>query len=198
MLLRIQEQFRRRRIPETQVYRLGRSVPRFGADVYIQDNARVAGDVELHARVSVWFGAVIRADNAPIRIGEDSNVQDLAIIHALPGNAVSIGSSVSIGHRAAVHGATIGSNCLIGIGAVILDQAAIGPNTIVGASALVPGGRSYPGGVLLMGVPAVVVRELSAAEIANIRRNALRYVEMAQRHQQDLEPCTPGTLPAAK
>jgi carbonic anhydrase/acetyltransferase-like protein (isoleucine patch superfamily) len=171
-----------------QVYKLGPSAPQLAADVYVQENARIIGDVVIGAGASVWFGAVIRADNGRIEIGGGSNIQDLALIHALPGNGVSIGGGVSIAHHATVHGCRIGSNCLIGIGAILLDGAVIGANTIVGAGALAPAGRAYPGGVLLTGVPAKVVRELTATEIESIRVNAQNYAGMARRYRAGLEP----------
>jgi carbonic anhydrase/acetyltransferase-like protein (isoleucine patch superfamily) len=191
MLFRLQDfPWRQRRFhrQQHQVYRLGASAPRLAADVYVQDNACIIGDVVIGVDASVWSGAVIRADNGRIEIGEGSNIQDLALIHALPGNGVSIGAGVSIAHHATVHGCRIGGNCLIGIGAILLDGAVIGVNTIVGAGALVPAGRVYPGGVLLAGVPAKVVRDLSAAEIESIRVNAQNYVEMARRYRAELEP----------
>lgn len=150
------------------LYRLGQCVPELEAGVYVEGSASIIGDVHLGAASSVWFGAVIRGDNARIEIGAGSNIQDLAVIHGLPGSPVSIGAGVSIGHHAALHGCTIGGNCLIGIGAVILDGAVIAPNTIIGAGTLVPAGRSYPEGVLLTGVPARAVRSLTAAEVEKI------------------------------
>lgn len=191
MRFRLQDLPRRQQDPgrqQHQVYRLGSSVPRLAAGVYVQDNVRIIGDVAIGAGASVWCGAVIRADNGRIEIGERSNIQDLALIHALPGNCVSIGAGVSIAHHATVHGCRIGGNCLIGIGAILLDGAVIGADTIVGAGALVPAGRVYPAGVLLTGVPAKVARDLTAAEIASIRVNARNYVELARRYRAGLEP----------
>jgi carbonic anhydrase/acetyltransferase-like protein (isoleucine patch superfamily) len=172
----------------SSIYRLGQKVPELEADVYVEGSASIIGDVHLGAASSVWFGAVIRGDNARIEIGAGSNIQDLAVIHGLPGNPVSIGAGVSVGHHAALHGCTIGGNCLIGIGAVILDGAVIAPNTIIGAGTLVPAGRGYPEGVLLTGVPARAARPLTAAEIEKIRANAATYTGLARRYRSGLEP----------
>jgi carbonic anhydrase/acetyltransferase-like protein (isoleucine patch superfamily) len=167
---------------------LGVWEPRFGKDVFIQDNARVVGNVRLGDYASIWFGAVVRGDQALVEIGTCSNVQDLAVIHGLPGRRVQIGKNVSIGHQATVHGCTIGDRCLIGIGSVVLDGAVIGDDTIIGANSLVPGGKTYPRGVLLVGSPARVVRVLTRQELEGIRSNSRVYVDMAARYRRELAP----------
>jgi carbonic anhydrase/acetyltransferase-like protein (isoleucine patch superfamily) len=190
MLLHISQHLRRQtgQTQASNIYRLGRSAPDLEPDVYVQAGAQIIGDVKIGAQSSVWSGAVIRGDHTQIKIGERSNIQDLAVVHGLPGHPVQIGNGVSVGHHAAIHGCTIGDNCLIGIGAVILDGAVIAPNSIAGAGALVPGGYSGPEGVLLLGAPARVVRLLSAAEIGAIRSNARTYASLARRYQRELEP----------
>ena len=129
-------------------YGLGNVEPAIGADVYVAPGAHVIGDVILGDRVSIWFGAVVRGDNDPIRTGAESNVQDGAMVHADPGVPTTIGRGVTIGHHAIVHGATVGDNSLIGMGATLLNRAVIGADSIVGANALVTEGkerRSPPG-----------------------------------------------------
>ncbi len=170
------------------VYRLGQPAPDLDANVHVLAGAHIVGDVKIGAHSSVWFGAVIRADHTQVKIGERTNIQDLAVVHGLPGNPVQIGDGVSVGHNATIHGSTIGDNCLIGIGAIVLDRAVIASNTIVGAGTVVPGGYSGPEGVLLLGTPAKVVRSLSDAEIESIRGNARTYASLALRYHQDLQP----------
>ena len=128
---------------------------------WIADNASVIGDVHLGENVSVWFGAVVRADNAPIYLGKNSNVQENSVIHTDEGIAVIIGEGVTIGHLAMLHGCSIGDNSLIGIGAIVLNNAKIGKNCIIGANALIPEGKDIPDGSLVMGSPGKVVRELT-------------------------------------
>jgi carbonic anhydrase/acetyltransferase-like protein (isoleucine patch superfamily) len=167
---------------------LGRDTPDIGADVFIHDTAVVIGRVHLGDRASVWPTAVIRGDVEEISVGCDTNVQDGAVLHADPGMPCTVGDRVTIGHRATVHGCTVGDECLIGIGATVLNGARIGSQSIIGAHALVPEGMEIPSGVLVVGVPAKVRRELTDEERAGLAAQAARYVANAARHAQEARP----------
>jgi len=180
---------RPRRDPGT--FALDNSAPRLGRHSYVAEGACLVGDVELGERSSVWFCAVVRADNGPIRIGRDSNVQDGAVIHCLPGGAASVGDQVSIGHLAAIHGAHLGDRCLIGMHAVVMDAASIGDDTVVAAGSLVPAGRSFEPGVLLRGSPVRVVRRLTDRELDAIRINARQYTMRAEHFRRALTKALP-------
>ncbi len=167
---------------------LGRDTPEIGADVFIHDTAVVIGRVRLGDRASVWPTAVIRGDVEQIVVGSDTNVQDGAVLHADPGMPCTVGDRVTIGHRATVHGCTVGDECLIGIGATVLNGARIGSQSIIGAHALVPEGMEIPPGVLVVGVPAKVRRELTDDERAGLAAQAARYVANAARHAAEAGP----------
>jgi carbonic anhydrase/acetyltransferase-like protein (isoleucine patch superfamily) len=169
---------------------LGDKKPQLPAsgEYWVAPSATVLGDVILHKNASVWFNAVVRGDNDPITIGENSNVQDGSVLHSDPGLPLTIGRDVTIGHLAMVHSCTVGDNSLIGIGAVVLSRAKIGRNSIVGAHALVPEGKEYPDGVLLVGSPARVARELKPEEIGFLTASAAHYVENWKRFARDLGP----------
>lgn len=144
-------------------------------------NAIVAGDVRLGEDSSVWFGAVIRGDVAPIRIGSRVNLQDNAVVHCDSGREQVIEDDVSIGHGAIVHGVRIGSGTLIGMGARVLGGTIIGRNCIVAAGALMPEGMNIPDGTLVMGVPARPRRAVSEEELRYIRWIPGHYVQLARR-----------------
>jgi carbonic anhydrase/acetyltransferase-like protein (isoleucine patch superfamily) len=167
-------------------YSLDGHEPHIAQGAYIAPSVQVIGHVVLSPGASAWFGAVLRGDNDPIRIGPDSNVQDGAVIHADPGAPTTIGNGVTIGHRAIIHGATVGDNCLIGMGATILNNARIAANSIVGANALVTEGKSFPEGSLIVGAPARAVRPLREEEIAAISLSARTYVANAARYAKGL------------
>lgn len=170
------------------LYAIEDKSPQLKGHNWVADNAAVIGDVTLHEGASVWFGCTVRGDNDPIQIGENSNVQDGSVLHTDVGVPLVIGANVTIGHQVMLHGCTIGENTLIGIQSVILNRAKIGRNSIVGACTLVPEGKSFPDGVLLLGSPAKVVRELSPQEIAFITLSAKHYVQNAQRFAGKLKP----------
>lgn len=159
--------------------------------VFIAPGAHVVGAVELGAEVSVWFGAVIRGDNEPIRIGEGTNVQDGAVLHSDPGSPLAIGRNCTIGHRAVVHGCTVGDNTLIGMGAVVLNGARIGHNSLVGAGALVTENKVFPDNSLIVGSPAKAIRTLDEATIEGLRRSAETYRRNARRFRAGLGPVDP-------
>ncbi|OYW34919.1 MAG: gamma carbonic anhydrase family protein, partial [Brevundimonas sp. 12-68-7] len=135
-------------------------------EYWIAPNAVVVGDVTLKPGASVWFGAVVRGDNDPIVIGENTNIQDGSVLHSDPGEPLIIGDKVTVGHMAMLHSCTIGDNTLIGIGAVVLGRAVIGRNCLIGANALITEGRVIPDGSLVMGQPGKVVRMLEPGQIA--------------------------------
>ena len=147
--------------------------------VYIAEGAKIIGDVEIGEGCSVWYNAVIRGGENKVIIGENSNVQDNAVLHVGNGYDIKIGENVTIGHGAIVHGCTIGNNVLIGMGAIILDGTVIEDNCIIGAGALVTQNKIIPEGSLCLGNPAKVVRELTDEEKAAILENADAYVEEA-------------------
>lgn len=143
---------------------------------FVAPNATVLGNVRVGAHASIWFGAVVRAEQAQVEIGERSNVQDGAIIHVDEGFPATLGRNVTVGHRAVVHGATVEDDCIVGIGAILLNGSRIGRNSIVAAGALVAEGKDFPPNSLLMGVPAKVARTLSPEEAARVGRGADHYV----------------------
>jgi carbonic anhydrase/acetyltransferase-like protein (isoleucine patch superfamily) len=168
------------------LYRFDDLAPALAAGAWAAPSADLIGDVRLGERASVWFGAVIRADNTPIVIGEESNLQDGAVGHSDPGAPLTVGARVTIGHQAIVHGCTIADDCLIGMGARILNGAHLGPECLVGAGALVTEGKRFDPGNLIVGVPARVLRPLSDEEKAAIRVSAAHYAEKAQRYASAL------------
>ena len=169
------------------LYRLDGVEPMLEPGAWAAPSADLIGDVRLAARASVWFGAVVRADNTPILIGEETNLQDGAVGHSDPGAPLTIGARVTIGHQAIVHGCTIADDCLIGMGARILNGAVLAPNCLVGAGALITEGKTFATGSLIVGAPARVVRLLTDEEKAAIRVSAAHYAEKAARYAAALE-----------
>lgn len=150
---------------------------------FIAPNASVMGNVSFGEDVSVWYGAVIRADVEAIIIGDRTNIQDTAVLHADPSDPTIIGNDVTIGHGAIVHGAVVGDCSLIGMRATVLNKAVIGKNCIIGAGALVTEGMQIPDNSLVVGIPAKVVRQISQQQAIGLKMSALHYVEMAKRHK---------------
>jgi carbonic anhydrase/acetyltransferase-like protein (isoleucine patch superfamily) len=170
------------------LYRIGDWQPRLADCAWAAPSADLIGDVRLGTRASIWFGAVIRADNTPIVIGEDSNIQDGAVGHSDPGFPLTIGARVTVGHQAILHGCTIADDCLIGMGARILNGAAVGPECVVGAGALVTECKQFEPGSLIVGAPARVVRKLTDQEKQALRVSAAHYAEKAERYARELSP----------
>jgi len=168
------------------LYQLGDLAPDLGPGAWAAPSADLIGDVRLGPRASVWFGAVVRADNTPIVIGEESNLQDGAVGHSDPGAPLTIGARVTIGHQAIVHGCTIADDCLVGMGARILNGASIGPECLVGAGALITEGKAFDGGSLIVGVPARLLRPLGDEEKLALRLSAAHYAEKAARYADAL------------
>jgi carbonic anhydrase/acetyltransferase-like protein (isoleucine patch superfamily) len=150
---------------------------------YIHPKAIVIGDVVLGDHSSIWPTAVLRADNDRISIGEESNVQDGAVLHVDPGFPCMIGKRVTIGHRAVVHGATVEDECLIGMGAIVLNGAVIGAGSLVGAGAVVKEGMQVPPGSVVLGVPGKVVKQVDAETRARIVRGARAYVQIQEKYR---------------
>ncbi|MEO7602482.1 MAG: gamma carbonic anhydrase family protein [Sphingomicrobium sp.] len=161
------------------LFRIGDIAPTLAPGAWVAPSADLIGDVRLGERSSIWFGAVIRADNTPIIIGPDSNLQDGAIGHSDPGFPLTIGARVTVGHQAILHGCMIADDCLIGMGAKILNGAVIEPESLVGAGALITEGKSFPAGSLIVGVPARVLRPLTESEKQALRISAAHYAEKA-------------------
>jgi carbonic anhydrase/acetyltransferase-like protein (isoleucine patch superfamily) len=157
--------------------------PEVHDDAWVADTATLLGAVAVGARSSVWLGTVVRADVAPIRIGEDTNLQDNCTLHADPGAPLTIGDRVTVGHAAVLHGCTVGSDVLVGMAAVVLNRARIGAGSIVAAGAVVLEDTDIPPGSLVAGVPAKVRRGLTDAERERVGRNAAAYVELAREHR---------------
>lgn len=151
--------------------------------VWVAPNAVVVGYVELRERVSIWYGATIRAEGAPIVVGADTNVQDGCVVHADLEHAVSLGRRITVGHGALVHGCTVGDDVLIGMGAILLNDCQIGSGSIVAAGALVPEGLVVPPDSLVMGSPTRGGRQVRPAERRRVAGTASRYVELAERHR---------------
>ena len=168
------------------IYNLGKHQADVADDAFIAPSAVVIGDVKLHPESSIWFGAVLRGDIETITIGRGSNIQDGTVCHTDPNNPCTIGDFVTVGHMAMLHGCTIGDGSLIGIGATMMNGSAVGKECIVGAHALVTEGKKFPDGVVIMGAPAKVVRDLNDDDRAKLRANAERYVERAKRYRQEL------------
>jgi carbonic anhydrase/acetyltransferase-like protein (isoleucine patch superfamily) len=160
--------------------------PSFGPGAWAAPSADLIGDVRLGARASVWFGAVLRGDNTPLILGDDTNFQDGAIGHSDAGFPLTIGARVTVGHQAILHGCTVADDCLIGMGARILNGAVIEPDCIVGAGALVPEGKHFEHGSLIVGAPARVVRQVTQEERALLRASAQHYAQKAQRYAAEL------------
>lgn len=151
---------------------------------WVAPNATVIGNVELGDQVSIWFGAVVRADNCKIHLGHFSNVQENAVLHTDAGIEMHIGDYVTIGHQAMLHGCTVGNHSLIGIQAVILNRAVIGQNCIIGANALIPEGKVIPDNSVVMGSPGKVVKTLEEADVIRLKMSALHYAEHFKNFQQ--------------
>jgi carbonic anhydrase/acetyltransferase-like protein (isoleucine patch superfamily) len=165
----------------------GDAYPEVAPAAWVAPGAYVISDVHLGGQSSVWYGAVLRGDTEPIRIGDRTNIQDGCILHADPGYPAIVGEDCVVGHNAIVHGCVIESGCLIGMGATILNGARIGEGSIVAAGALVPEGREYPPHSLIVGIPARAAKDLDEVQTQDIARGVREYVERAAAHRESLE-----------
>jgi carbonic anhydrase/acetyltransferase-like protein (isoleucine patch superfamily) len=168
-------------------YRIGDRKPAVASTAFVAREATLVGDVQVGERASVWFGAVARGDNEPIRIGAGTNIQEGAVLHADPGFPLTIGQDVSVGHQAMLHGCTVGDGALIGIQVVVLNGAVIGAECLVGAGALVTERKQFPPRSLIVGAPARVVRALTDEEVANLRANAADYARRSTQYREELQ-----------
>lgn len=155
---------------------------------YVAPNAQVMGKVILEEDASVWFGAVIRGDIEPIRIGRGSNVQDGCVLHTDAGFPLTIEEGCTVGHMVMLHGCTIGKRSLIGIGSIILNGAKIGEECLIGAHSLIPEGKEIPPRSLVMGSPGKIVRTLTDDDVAKFTQGAGRYVKNGERYRNGLKP----------
>jgi carbonic anhydrase/acetyltransferase-like protein (isoleucine patch superfamily) len=168
------------------IYELDGVRPEIAGDCWIAPDAVLIGKVRLMQGASIWFGAVLRGDNDWITIGPNSNVQDHSIIHADPGEPVTIGHGVTIGHRVIVHSARVGDHSLIGMGSILLNRARIGNRSLVGAGALVTEDKQFEDGKLILGSPAKAMRDLSPEQMAGLEMSASIYVANAARYAASL------------
>jgi len=168
------------------LYSLNDLSPQLGSGAWAAPSADLIGDVRLGARASVWFGAVLRGDNTPLILGDETNFQDGSIGHSDADFPLTIGARVTVGHQAILHGCTVADDCLIGMGARILNGAMLASECLVGAGALITEGKKFERGSLIVGAPARVVRELTDEERAALRASAAHYAEKAQRYAQHL------------
>lgn len=170
------------------IHSLGEARPSIAETAWVAPTAVILGAVTLRDNASVWYNAVLRADNTPIVIGEGSNLQDGVVVHTDPDASVTLGKGVSVGHNAIIHGATVEDNCLIGMGATLLNGSVIGEGSLVAAGALVTQGMVVPPGSLVAGVPAKVRRELTEEERMGVLENAEVYLAHTAQHRSAYEP----------
>lgn len=170
------------------VYSLGDVAPRLPpeGEYWIAPSASVMGNVVLEQNASVWWGAVLRGDNDPITIGENSNIQDGSVLHTDAGVPLTIGANVTVGHMVMLHGCTIGDGSLIGIGSIILNGARIGKNCLIGAGALITEGKEIPDNSMVVGAPGKIIREVSEHQAMILQASALHYVENWKRYRAGL------------
>lgn len=166
--------------------------PKIHPSAFIAPSASVMGNVSLGEEASVWYGAVLRGDMAPIQIGRQTNLQDGTIVHVDEGVPCTIGSRVGVGHRVILHGCTVEDECLIGMGSILLNRVTVGRGSVVAAGAVLREGMSVPAGSLVMGVPGRVVRPVDEALRRRIAETWQHYVEQAKRHRAGNFPLVKG------
>ena len=158
------------------------NIPRIYESTYISESVDIIGDVTIEENANIWFGTRLRGDMNKIVIGKNTNIQENTVVHVDKNCPCLIGKDVTIGHGAIIHGCEICDNVLVGMGSIILNNAKIGKNTIIGAGSLITQGKVFPEGVLILGNPAKVVRELSEAEIESIKNSANNYVNLSKKY----------------
>ena len=161
--------------------------PTVHPDAFVAFNATVRGDVRIEEGASIFYGAVLRGDDGTLTIGKNSNVQDNAVLHCDIGGCVTLGENVTVGHCALVHGCTVGDGSLIGMHATLLNHCVVGKNCIIGAGALVPEGMVIPDNSVAVGVPARVIKQVSAAQVEANLHNAAHYVEHGRLHAEQMK-----------
>ena len=162
----------------------GGKMPQDHGAAFVAPNATLIGDVVLEPGSTVWYGAVLRGDDGALTIGENSNVQDNAVLHCDKNGGVTLGRNVTVGHSAIVHGCTVGDGTLIGMHATLLNHCVVGKNCIIGAGALVPEGMVIPDGMVAVGVPARVIKPVTEQQTATNLRNAQAYVAHGKAHAE--------------
>ena len=168
------------------LYAIAGQQPTVHPSGWVAPSAELIGDVHLGEEASVWFGAVIRADNTPIIVGARANIQEGAMLHSDPGAPCTVGEGCTVGHHAILHGCTLGANVLVGMGATVLNRAMIGEDCLIGAGALVTEGKVFPAGQLIVGAPARAVRALDPAAIAALKLSAAHYAAKAREYAATL------------
>lgn len=170
------------------IYALGEFAPELpeAGEYWVAPDAALIGRVRLRRNASVWFGAVLRGDNDWIEVGEGSNVQDHAVIHADPGQPCTIGAGVTVGHKAILHSAIVGEGALIGMGAILLNRCRIGQGCLIGAGAIITEDKVIPDYSLVLGAPGRVVRELTEAQRRLLGASADAYVNNSRRFRTEL------------
>ena len=170
---------------DRRVESYGGTSPQMDPSAFVHESAILSGDIRVARGVSIWHGCVLRGDQGSIEIGEESNIQDLSVVHCTGGLSVTrIGARVTVGHRTILHGCVIEDDCLIGMGAILMDNCHIEPWCVIGAGALVPAGRRIPSGSLVMGSPARVIRPLREDERERwIRHGHAEYVRLSREHK---------------
>lgn len=161
------------------IYKQNNQQPQIADNCFIAPTAVVIGDAHLESNVNLWYGAVVRADVNRITVGEETNIQDNAVLHVTYENSLSIGKRCTVGHGAIIHACTVEDDCLIGMGSIILDGAVIGRQSLVGAGAVVPPNKHFPPRSLLLGSPAKVIRSLTDEELAGMQKNVDEYLALA-------------------
>lgn len=159
--------------------------PLVAASAFVAPTAWITGDVIIEEDVSIFFGAVLRGDLQPMRVGKGSNIQEHAMVHTTSGRSSAvIGQYVTVGHRAIIHGCSVGNRCLIGMGSIILDDTIIEDDCLIAAGSVIPEGKRIPARSLVMGVPGKVVRELSDEEVTNLPSGAYQYIEVGRTYRE--------------
>jgi len=159
------------------MYQLGDKQPSVSENYYIAPGAAVIGDIKIGMDCSIWFNAVVRADNDSVTLGDGTNIQDGAVLHVDVGHPIVLGQRVTVGHKAMLHGCTVGDGSLIGINAVVLNDAVIGKHCLIGANALVTSGMEIPDGSLVLGSPAKVIKQLDDKALDEMDAGAQHYID---------------------
>lgn len=162
------------------LFRFKENFPKIHSSCFLASNATFIGEVDCGENVNIWYGCVLRGDINKIVIGNNTNVQDLTMVHVVEELPAIIGENVTIGHNAVIHACKIGNGSLIGMQACVLDGAEIGENSVVAAGSLVPPGKKYPARSMIMGNPAKVVRELTEDEVHRYSNHYKTYLENAE------------------
>ena len=170
------------------IYSLGcKTIETKSKQFYIAPSANLIGNVWLGDNASIWWNAVLRADNEPITIGNKTNIQDGCVLHTDPGYPIEIGANVSVGHLCMLHGCVIGDGALVGIGSVILNGAEVGTNCLIGANSLITEGKKIPENSLIMGSPGKVIRQVNESDLSQMKQNVQSYVKRSKLYRETLK-----------